>query len=260
MTRTPFIGGNFKCTGTASSLTALVQDFNTNIAGKGYTSCEVVVAPATPYIGLVKSVARREIGVSAQNCIAKSGAFTGEMSAEQVKDMGLEYVIIGHSERRHVFGETQQVIAEKVKAALEKGLTVIFCIGETLKEREQGRTEEVCFEQMQTGIAQVPLALWSKIVIAYEPVWAIGTGKVASPDQAQQAVAAVRNWLLEKISRSVASSTRIIYGGSVNAKNSTALWSQPDIDGFLVGGASTKPEFADIVKAASMPKGTMSKL
>eukprot|EP01059_Diplonema_ambulator_P020878 TRINITY_DN3481_c2_g2_i1.p1 TRINITY_DN3481_c2_g2~~TRINITY_DN3481_c2_g2_i1.p1 ORF type:complete len:258 (+),score=77.88 TRINITY_DN3481_c2_g2_i1:50-823(+) len=257
MSRTPFIGGNFKCTGTAATLTALVQEFNTNIAGKGYDGCDIVVAPATPYIGLVKGVVRREIGVAAQNCIAKSGAFTGEMSAEQVKDLGLEYVILGHSERRHIFGETHAVISDKVRACLDMGLTVIFCIGETLQEREQNRTAEVCDEQLQSGLTGVPLAMWDKIVIAYEPVWAIGTGKVATPAQAQETIAAVRSWIATKISAPTAASTRIIYGGSVNAKNCASLWAQPDIDGFLVGGASTKPEFVDIVKATTVPKSKL---
>nr|BAQ25440.1 triose-phosphate isomerase [Diplonema papillatum] len=255
MSRTPFVGGNFKCTGTASSLTSLVKGFNDSITG--YPEVEVVIAPGTEYLGLVKAVAHRNIGISAQNCVPKSGAYTGEMSAEQVKDMGLPYVILGHSERRHVFRETDAEIAAKVKAALAQKLCVIFCVGEKLDEREANKTQEVCFHQMKAALTTIAPADWKNIVIAYEPVWAIGTGKVASPEQAQEATALIRSWLSDNINASVASSTRILYGGSVNAKNCADLWARRDIDGFLVGGASTKPEFSEIVKACVKPKAKL---
>ena len=253
MPRVPFVGGNFKCTGTASSLTALVKEFNGSLTDLE-KNVEVVIAPGTGYLGLVKSCARREIGIAAQNCISKSGAFTGEMSAEQVKDLGIQYVILGHSERRHVFGENSATIQKKVEAAVEKGLTVILCVGETLQEREAGRTQEVCFEQLSSGVANLPESAWGQIVVAYEPVWAIGTGKVATPEQAQEVMSVIRKWISTNVSPIISKSTRLIYGGSVNAKNCASLWSQPDMDGFLVGGASTKPEFANIVRATTKSK------
>eukprot|EP01060_Flectonema_neradi_P033989 TRINITY_DN5837_c1_g2_i1.p1 TRINITY_DN5837_c1_g2~~TRINITY_DN5837_c1_g2_i1.p1 ORF type:complete len:260 (+),score=50.77 TRINITY_DN5837_c1_g2_i1:40-819(+) len=259
MSRVPFVGGNFKCTGTASSLTTLIKEFNSTLTNNE-KNVEVVVAPPACYLGLVKGVANREIGVAAQNCISKSGAFTGEMSAEQVKDMGLEYVILGHSERRHVFGETNDTIQKKVDAAIKQGLVVILCVGETLQEREAGRTEAVCFEQLASAVKNIPQSAWHQIVIAYEPVWAIGTGKVATPEQAQAVVSVLRTWLSKNISSLVSKSTRIIYGGSVNAKNCGELWAENDIDGFLVGGASTKPEYSKIVKTAASAKKIKAKL
>eukprot|EP01063_Lacrimia_lanifica_P017400 TRINITY_DN243_c0_g1_i2.p1 TRINITY_DN243_c0_g1~~TRINITY_DN243_c0_g1_i2.p1 ORF type:complete len:255 (+),score=124.22 TRINITY_DN243_c0_g1_i2:66-830(+) len=253
MSRTPFVGGNFKCTGSAASLTGLIKTFNESITGFG-GKVEVVVAPGAPYIGLVKSVAHQDIKISAQNCVPKSGAFTGEMSAEQVKDLGLGYVILGHSERRHVFRENDADIKKKTKAALQQGLIVIACVGETLQDREAGKTEQVVLSQLKAATAGLSEAEWKNIVVAYEPVWAIGTGKVASPQQAQDVIAFIRKTLKKLVGGAVARRTRIIYGGSVNAKNVASLWAQPDIDGFLVGGASCKPEFSTIVQTAAKAK------
>ncbi|KAF6023991.1 TPI1 [Bugula neritina] len=164
-----------------------------------------------------------------------------------IKDIGLNWVIIGHSERRHVFGESNELIGEKVAHALSEGLSVIACIGEQLSEREAGNTNQVVFEQ--TEAISKHIKDWSRVVLAYEPVWAIGTGKVATPDQAQEVHSDLRKWLSDNLSVDVALSTRIIYGGSVNAANCKDLAKQPDIDGFLVGGASLKPEFSEIINA-----------
>jgi len=164
-----------------------------------------------------------------------------------IKDNGAEWVILGHSERRHVFGESDQLVGEKVKHALESGMHVLPCIGEKLEERESGKTEEVNFRQLK-AIAD-NISDWSRVVIAYEPVWAIGTGKTASPQQAQEIHAKLREWLAKNVSDAVAQSVRILYGGSVTAANCKELGSQADIDGFLVGGASLKPEFIDICNA-----------
>lgn len=189
-----------------------------------------------------------KVHVAAQNCYkAEKGAFTGDISPAMIKDCGGNFVILGHSERRNVFGESDQLIGEKVKHALESGLCVLPCIGEKLEERETGKTEEVIFRQMKY-IAE-NINDWSKVVIAYEPVWAIGTGKTATPQQAQEVHTQLRKWLASNVSQTVADSTRILYGGSVTGSNAKELATQPDIDGFLVGGASLKPEILDIINA-----------
>lgn len=186
--------------------------------------------------------------VAAQNCYKVSkGAFTGEVSPAMLKDNGIEWVILGHSERRNVFGENDQLIAEKVGHALNEGLSVIACIGEKIEEREAGKTLDVVYAQMEAIKPQV--SDWSRVVVAYEPVWAIGTGKVATPAQAQEVHAALRKWLTENVSGDVANATRIIYGGSVTGSNCAELAKEGDIDGFLVGGASLKPEFITIINA-----------
>lgn len=164
-----------------------------------------------------------------------------------IKDCGVEWVILGHSERRHVFGESDELIGQKVAHALEGGLGVIACIGEKLDEREAGITEKVVFAQTKAIADNVKD--WSKVVLAYEPVWAIGTGKTASPQQAQEVHDKLRQWMKTNVSEAVASSVRIIYGGSVTGGTCKELGSQKDVDGFLVGGASLKPEFVDIINA-----------
>ncbi|RDX84218.1 Triosephosphate isomerase, chloroplastic, partial [Mucuna pruriens] len=217
-------------------------------------STDVVVAPPFLYIDQVKNSLTERIEISAQNSwVGKGGAFTGEISAEQLNDLGSKWVILGHSERRHVIGENDEFIGKKAAYALSQGLGVIACIGELLEEREAGKTFDVCFQQLKAFADAVPS--WDNIVIAYEPVWAIGTGKVATPQQAQEVHVAVRDWLKKNVSDEVASKTRIIYGGSVNGGNSAELAKQEDIDGFLVGGASLKgPEFATIVNSVTSKK------
>ncbi|XP_039019321.1 triosephosphate isomerase, chloroplastic [Hibiscus syriacus] len=246
-----FVGGNWKCNGTKDSITKLVSDLN---SAKLETDVDVVVAPPFVYLDKVKALLTDRIEVSAQNSwIGKFGAFTGEISVEQQKDIGCKWVILGHSERRHIIGEDDQFIGKKAAYALNEGLGVIACIGELLEEREAGKTFDVCFQQLKAFADVVPS--WDNIVIAYEPVWAIGTGKVATPQQAQEVHAAVRDWLKKNVSEEVASKTRIIYGGSVNGSNCAELAKQEDIDGFLVGGASLKgPEFATIVNSVASKK------
>ncbi|KAH1122402.1 hypothetical protein J1N35_005562 [Gossypium stocksii] len=246
-----FVGGNWKCNGTKDSITKLVSDLN---SAKLESDVDVVVAPPFVYLDQVTSSLTDRIEVSAQNSwIGKGGAFTGEISVEQLKDIGCKWVILGHSERRHVIGEDDQFIGKKAAYALNEGLGVIACIGELLEEREAGKTFDVCFQQLKAFADAVPS--WDNIVIAYEPVWAIGTGKVATPQQAQEVHVAVRDWLKKNVSEEVASKTRIIYGGSVNGSNCGELAKEEDIDGFLVGGASLKgPEFATIVNSVTTKK------
>ena len=215
----------------------------------------VDMAVAPPYVYLHKAVytaSDSAILVGAQNCYSESnGAFTGETAPEMLKDVGCDFVILGHSERRHVFGETDGLINAKVKKALTADLDVILCVGELLEEREGGKTEIVVETQLAGGLKDVSAQDMDRVTIAYEPVWAIGTGKTASPDQAQDVHAFIRNWLSENYSAEVASGVRIQYGGSVKPDNAGELMGQPDIDGALVGGASLKAEsFAAIIKAA----------
>ncbi|CAA7403489.1 unnamed protein product [Spirodela intermedia] len=246
-----FVGGNWKCNGTKDSISTLVSDLNSaNIE----SDVDVVVSPPYLYIDQVKSSLTDRIEISAQNCwVGKGGAYTGEISAEQLKDIGCKWVILGHSERRHVIGENDEFIGKKAAYALNQDIKVIACIGELLEERESGKTFDVCFKQLKAFADSVPS--WENIVIAYEPVWAIGTGKVATPEQAQEVHSAVRDWLKKNVSAEVASSIRIIYGGSVNGSNCDELAKQEDIDGFLVGGASLKgPEFAKIVNSVTAKK------
>lgn len=232
--------------GNSESISEIVKFLNEGVTGT--TPVEVVVAPPSLYIKQVRDSVAESVAVSAQNCykVAK-GAFTGEISAEMVKDLGCKWVILGHSERRHKFNESDELIGEKVQHALSAGIGVIACVGELLSEREAGQTTEVVFRQTKAIADNV--SDWSKVVIAYEPVWAIGTGETATPEQAQEVHRQLRKWIRDNVSADVANSLRIIYGGSVNAKNCRELATKADVDGFLVGGASLKPEFLEIINA-----------
>ncbi|ORZ16418.1 triosephosphate isomerase [Absidia repens] len=246
--RNYFIGGNWKMNGSVEQVKSLVEGLNKiNVPAQ----TEVVVAPPALYIDRVRSALKKEIGVAAQNSYVKaSGAYTGEISPEQLKDLGINWVILGHSERREYFAESDEFVGEKTAHALNAGVSVIACIGEKLEERESNITSEVVTRQLK-GIAD-KIKDWSNVVVAYEPVWAIGTGKVATPEQAEEVHVTLRNWLASNVSKEVADSVRIIYGGSVNAKNAAELATKPNIDGFLVGGASLKPDdFNTIVQARS---------
>lgn len=205
---------------------------------------EVVVAPPAVHLMLAQRLlADASCAVASQNCSAYSnGAYTGEVSAAMLEDMRVPFVILGHSERRALFGETDEVVGLKVSKALEHNVKVIACIGETLQQRESGEIYEVLGRQLAPIKEAVGAGEWPNIVIAYEPVWAIGTGVVASPEQAQEVHEFVREWISTNVSKQVANKLRIIYGGSVNAVNAQALKGMQDIDGFLVGGASLKPE------------------
>ncbi|KAK9829583.1 hypothetical protein WJX72_006614 [[Myrmecia] bisecta] len=250
MPRTFFVGGNWKCNGTAQSVSALVDTLNNaDLPAAGIV--EVVVAPTYVHIPLVQQKLRFEIAVSAQNCWVKgNGAYTGEVSADILVDLGLHWVILGHSERRSLLQESNEFVADKTVYALSKGLNVILCVGETLAQRENGDTMNIVNDQIKAVADKLSPSDWTKVVVAYEPVWAIGTGKVATTEQAQEVHQQLRSWLSDNVSADVGAQTRIIYGGSVSAKNCNELAGAPDIDGFLVGGASLKPEFVDIIASA----------
>lgn len=248
MSRTFFVGGNWKCNGSLKSIADLCSswkestDDGAKYAGK---PVQIVIAPPALYAPATKEQLPAGFELSLQDCYTATGAFTGEIAADMLADAGIPWVITGHSERRTKFAETDEVVADKTAYALAKGLSVIACIGELLEEREAGRTMEV--NERQIAALAAKITDWSKVVIAYEPVWAIGTGKVATPEQAQEVHAALRAWLDANVSPDVAASTRIIYGGSVKPGNANDLSAQPDIDGFLVGGASLKPDFVAII-------------
>ncbi|KAI0553068.1 triose-phosphate isomerase-like protein [Xylaria curta] len=245
MARKFFVGGNFKMNGSVSSVTEIVDNLN---KAKLDPNVEVVIAPSALYLLLVREHAKKEIGVAAQNVFDKpNGAFTGEISVQHLKDSGIDWTILGHSERRTILGESDEVVASKTKYATENGVSVIWCCGESLEQREAGKTLEVIANQI--AVLKAKISDWSKIVIAYEPIWAIGTGKVATTEQAQEVHASIREWLAKNVSQSVADETRILYGGSVSEKNCKDLSKQKDIDGFLVGGASLKPAFVDIINS-----------
>lgn len=244
MARKFFVGGNFKMNGTVSSIKAIVENLNKATLD---SNTETVIAPPALYLLLVRELAKPEIGVAAQNVFDKpDGAFTGEISVSQLKDSKINWTILGHSERRTILNESDAVVASKTKYAADAGLGVIWCCGESLEVREAGKTTDVITAQL-AALKEKIGDDWSKIVIAYEPIWAIGTGKVATTQQAQETHAAIRAWLKSNVSDKVAEETRILYGGSVSDKNCKDLSNEPDIDGFLVGGASLKPAFVDII-------------
>lgn len=208
-----------------------------------------MIAPPSLYLLLAREHLRRGIEVAAQNVFDKpNGAFTGEISVDQLKDSGITWTILGHSERRVILQEDDSFVASKTKAAIDGGINVILCCGESLEQREAGKTIDVVTTQLKAVAERLENKDWEHVVIAYEPIWAIGTGKVATTEQAQEVHAAIRKWLKE-VSEEASEKTRILYGGSVNEKNCRELAKQPDIDGFLVGGASLKPAFVDIINA-----------
>jgi triosephosphate isomerase len=252
MARRPFIAGNWKMNTTVSEGVALARELRGALS---MVRDRVQVAVAPPFTGLAavaQALADSHLELAAQNChAAASGAYTGEVSAPMLAEAGVRWVILGHSERRQYFQETDAVINKKVVAALQAGLGAIVCVGETLQEREAGVTLALVEGQLQGCLAGFNGAQASKIVVAYEPVWAIGTGKVATSAQAQEVHAHLRRTLVGLWGTQTADTVRLQYGGSVKADNAAELLSQPDIDGALVGGASLKAgEFAAIVKAA----------
>ncbi|KNF00341.1 triosephosphate isomerase [Puccinia striiformis f. sp. tritici PST-78] len=244
-----FVGGNFKMNGTLESLEKLVTSFNDADLDP---NAEVVIAPPALYLMPLRDTAKKTIQVGAQNgYLEKSGAFTGEISFTQLIDAKIPWVILGHSERRSLFHEDSEFVGAKTGAALATNLSVIACIGESLSEREADKTLSVVESQLEgikNGIAKHGQS-WDRVVVAYEPVWAIGTGKVATPQQAQEVHKSIREWFKKNVDAKTAESIRIIYGGSVNGKNCEELAREVDIDGFLVGGASLKPEFVQIINS-----------
>lgn len=236
--------------GSSSSVKELIAGIKDGMAS--VTKAEVVVCPPAVYIPRVSgAVEDTAIKVGSQNvCDQDKGAFTGEISGEMLKDVGCEYAIVGHSERRSLYGESDELVAKRFAAARRNGIKPIFCIGETLQEREQGITNDVCSRQIDAVIALEGVEALADGVIAYEPVWAIGTGKTASPEQAQEVHAFIRG-KIAALNADVAEGLRILYGGSMNPANAAELISQADIDGGLIGGASLKAEdFLAICSAA----------
>lgn len=247
--RTPVIAGNWKMYKTAKEASAFVREFLPLVADADRV--ETVLAPPFPYLATVAALTRgTRVGVASQNVhFADEGAYTGEVSPRMVRDAGAAYAIIGHSERRQYFLETDGFVNRKVRAALAAGLVAILCLGEMLAEREADRTIEVVERQIRDGLAEVPASAAGRIIVAYEPVWAIGTGKTATPAQAQEVHAFLRGRLMQLWGDEAGHSVRILYGGSVKPENIAQLMAQEDIDGALVGGASLSAgSFAKIVK------------
>ena len=250
--RRPFIAGNWKMNLDRAQAVALAAGVAQRSAEFG--AVDVAVCPPSVYLAAVhESVAGSPVGVGAQNIYFEvSGAFTGEISAAMAVDVGCRYVILGHSERRHILGETNEDVNRKVVAALAAGLIPIVCLGELLAEREAGQTADVIRQQFDGSLGGVTAEQISGIVLAYEPVWAIGTGKVATPGQAEEVHTDLRKILADRYNTAVADAVRIQYGGSVKAGNAADLLAQPNVDGALVGGASLKvEEFMGIVAAAA---------
>ena len=247
--RKPVIAGNWKMFKTVGESVATALDLKPLVANANH--CEVVIAPV---FTALKSVADRlegsNIRVAAQDCATeqKEGAFTGEVSAAMVRDAGCSHVIVGHSERRQYYFENETIVSQKTQAGLAAGLTVIVCVGETLEQRDQGNAETVVRHQLDGGLSGLTASDLDRIIVAYEPVWAIGTGRTATPEQAQEMHAFIRRVFAEGHSTTAAEALRVLYGGSVKPDNIAGLMKQPDIDGALVGGASLKAEsFAEIV-------------
>lgn len=250
--RRPLIAGNWKMNLNRADAVALASGL---VAAQKDSDCDVLVCPSTVYLDAVsKAIAGSDISLGAQDVyFEEKGAFTGETSTGMLNDIGCQFVILGHSERRHVIGECDGLINKKVIAALAAGLTPVLCVGEKLEERESGNTQNVVQKQIDGSLAGLSDEQIRKTVIAYEPVWAIGTGKTATPEQAQEVHADLRKLLAERYNAETAESVRILYGGSVKPANAAELLSQSDIDGALVGGASLKADsFAAIINAAGV--------
>ena len=249
--RKNIVAGNWKMNKNLQEGVELATALNEALKNKT-VHCDIVIG--TPFIHLasvVNSIDTNKIGVAAQNCADKeSGAYTGEVSAAMIASTGAKYVILGHSERRAYYHDTPEILKEKVKLALANSLTPIFCIGEVLEEREANKHFDVVKSQIEESLFDLSTEDFSKIVLAYEPVWAIGTGKTATADQAQEIHAFIRKTLAEKYGQDVADNTSILYGGSCNAGNAKELFSNPDVDGGLIGGASLGVDkFMPIIEA-----------
>jgi triosephosphate isomerase (TIM) len=252
MTRKPFIAGNWKLHLGPRQSSELAGTIVTVLNGQN--AADVALFPtAISLESVTAALAGSGIGVGPQEiCAATSGAYTGTNSAEIAREIGCTHVLVGHSERRQLFGETDKGVAEKVLTSLQNGLLPIVCVGETLQQRESGQVEAIVHGQMSAALASLSADQLASITLAYEPVWAIGTGVVATPDQAQEVHASMRGWLAANYPAYVSEEVRIQYGGSVKPGNAASLLGCPDIDGCLVGGASLKADsFAAIVQAAS---------
>lgn len=248
--RKNIVAGNWKMNTTVPEGVKLAKEVNAALEGIT-AKCDVVIGVPFTHLTAVKAVIGEKLGLSAENCADKvKGAYTGEVSAAMVASTGATYVILGHSERRQYYGETAETLKDKVALALENGLTPIFCIGEVLEERENGTYFDVIKAQVADSLFQLSAEDFGKIVLAYEPVWAIGTGKTATADQAQEIHAFIRGLISEKYGAQVADDTTILYGGSCKPSNAKELFEKPDVDGGLIGGAALDAEsFMGIVTA-----------
>ncbi|MEE2779505.1 MAG: triose-phosphate isomerase [Myxococcota bacterium] len=251
-TRRMVIAGNWKMNTTLTDAQELAEAIATGTPAQ--EGLDVILIPPAPFLGAVsQAVSDGPVAVGAQNMHPEpGGAFTGEISGAMLLSVGVDYVVCGHSERRQIFGESGDWVGTKVAAAHRQGLTPILCVGETLEDREDGRTSDVVLSQLRDGMADLGEAEALATIIAYEPVWAIGTGRTATPEQAQEVHLAIREWLTQTYGASVAQLISIQYGGSVKPANAEELLGQPDIDGALVGGASLQAEsFLDIIRAGA---------
>jgi len=249
MTRRSLIAGNWKMNKTPQESLTFLEAFLSKL-GDLHDLEVLLIPPYTSLEPMGHRLAGSPVRLGAQDAFYEgSGAYTAAVSVEMVAACGCRYVLAGHSERRHVFGDDDSIVARKLSAVLDGGLSPILCVGETLEQRRAGDTDAVLTRQLLTGLDGIDAATLSKIVVAYEPVWAIGTGETASPEQAQGAVCGIRGWLQEQYDERTAACVRILYGGSVKPSNALELLRQPDIDGALIGGASLDPEaFAEIVE------------
>ncbi|MGB5388471.1 MAG: triose-phosphate isomerase [Eudoraea sp.] len=247
--RSKIVAGNWKMNKNLNETKALLEELSGRLPK---TDAEVIVAPTFVNLAETASILKSsDIKVAAQNMhFAKSGAYTGEISADMLLNINVDTVIIGHSERRAYFGETDELLAKKVKAALENKMRVIFCFGEELEERKAGNHFKVVESQLKNGLFDLPADAWKDIVLAYEPVWAIGTGETASPEQAQEMHAFIRKTITEAYDAAIANEVSILYGGSVKPSNAKEIFSKPDVDGGLIGGAAlVADDFIAIIEA-----------
>ena len=248
--RKKIVAGNWKMNMNLQEGVALAKEINDMLVADK-PNCDVVIC--TPFIHLAKVdvLDQSVVGLGAENCADKEkGAYTGEVSAAMVKSTGAQYVILGHSERRQYYGETAEMLKEKVQLALANGLKVIFCCGETLEEREANKQNEVVKAELEGSVFNLSADEWKNIILAYEPIWAIGTGKTATSDQAEEMLAYIRSIVAEKYGKDAAENTSILYGGSCKASNAPELFAKPNIDGGLIGGASLKAaDFKGIIDA-----------
>ncbi|MDE6114642.1 triose-phosphate isomerase [Barnesiella sp. WM24] len=249
--RKKIVAGNWKMNTTLQEGVALAKEVNEALKG-AEPKCDVVIAVPFTHLASINAVIdQNKLGLGAENCADhKSGAYTGEVSAPMVASTGATYVILGHSERRQYYGETSEILKEKVALALENKLTPIFCIGEVLEERENGTYNDVVKKQIEEALFNLSAEDFGKIILAYEPVWAIGTGKTATDDQAEDMHAFIRGVIADRYGKEVAENTSILYGGSCKPSNAPQLFAKPDVDGGLIGGASLDAEsFMGIVNA-----------
>ena len=249
--RKKIVAGNWKMNKTLQEGVSLAKELN-DLLVANKPNCDVVICTPFIHLATVSGLINEEVlQLGAENCADKaSGAYTGEVSAEMVKSTGAQYVILGHSERREYYNETPEVLKEKVDLALANGLKILFCIGESLEQREANQQNEVCKAELEGSVFHLTAEQWANVVIAYEPIWAIGTGKTATSDQAEEIHAYIRSCVAEKYGQEVADNTSILYGGSCKGSNASELFAKPNIDGGLIGGASLKAaDFKEIIDA-----------